>query len=113
MARTEAKTIDEPTRERVGQDIAKELLELRADVSALAADLQRYGALSTDELKIRAQGVTDEALADAQRHIHALRQKVDTLQSRVEVDVRAHPLAWLAGALGLGLLVGLIFSRRD
>jgi ElaB/YqjD/DUF883 family membrane-anchored ribosome-binding protein len=113
MARTEEKPIDAPTREGVGQDIAKELLELRADVSALAASLQRYGALSADDLKSRAQGVTDETLAETLRHVHDLRQMVDTLQSRVEVDLRARPLVWLAGALGLGLLVGLIVSRRE
>ncbi len=113
MTRTEGAKGEAPTRESVGQELAKEVLQLRADVAALAASLERYGSLAADDLKTRAQEVTDPALAEALRHVQELRQKVDSLQTRLEVDMRAHPLAWLAGALGLGLLFGLIFSRRD
>lgn len=112
MVKAKENSPEAPDRENVGQDIAQELQDLRADVAALVASLQRYGALGAAELKDRAQGFSDEAMAESLRTVRDLRRQVDALQSQLEGDVRAHPLAWLAGALGIGLLFGLLISRR-
>ncbi len=100
-------------RDSVGQDISKEIQELRADFAALVASLKDYGALGAEDLKSRAQGLSDDAVAESLRSIKELRQQVESLQGQLEKDVRAHPLAWMVGALGLGVLFGLLFSRRD
>lgn len=112
MVRTEGKASDEPSKEDLAHDIGKELQELRANVAALVASLEKYGSLGVEDLKGRAQGLSDEAIAEAARSIRDLHQKVEALHAQMERELRAHPLAWLVGALGLGLLVGLMFSHR-
>lgn len=113
MVRNPGKADEAASREEIGHDIGKEIEALRADVAALAASLRRYGRLGADEVKDRAETLSDEALAESLRGLGELRARVDGLQSQVTKDVRAHPLAWLGGALGIGLVLGLIFSRRD
>jgi ElaB/YqjD/DUF883 family membrane-anchored ribosome-binding protein len=113
MVKKDDTSSTDAARDRIGQDISKEIQELRADVAALVASLKDYGALGAGELKNRAQGLPDEAVADSLRNIKELRQQVEGLQDHLEKDVRAHPLAWMAGALGLGVLFGLFLSRRD
>lgn len=100
-------------RDAAAEEIGRELRALRADVAALAAALRAYGGIAAGEAKARAEGSAEDALAEALRAVHELRGKVDGMQARVEGDVRAHPLAWLAGAAGLGLLIGLIFGRHE
>ncbi len=112
MAKARESSPETPDRDRVGQDIAQELQDLRADVAALVASLQRYGALGAEDLKGRVQDLSDEAMAESLRTVRDLRRQVDALQSQLEGDVRAHPFAWLAGALGIGLMFGLLVSRR-
>ncbi len=112
MAKAGESSPEAPDRERVGQDIAQELQDLRADVAALVASLQRYGALGAADLKGRVQDLSDDAMAESLRTVRDLRRQVDALQWQLGGDVRAHPLAWLAGALGIGLLLGLLVSRQ-
>ena len=112
MAKAKENSPEAPDRESVGQDIAQELQDLRADVAALVASLQRYGGLGAADLKGRVQDLSDDAMAESLRTVRDLRRQVDALQSQLEGDVRSHPLAWLAGALGIGMLFGLLVSRR-
>jgi ElaB/YqjD/DUF883 family membrane-anchored ribosome-binding protein len=113
MVTAQSKTSTGPDREFVGQEITQELHQLRADIAALSGSLQRYGTLQAQELKARVKGMTDDTLDESLHNIQELRHKVDALQTRLQGDVRAHPLVSLAGALGLGLLFGLILARRD
>lgn len=94
------------------EEIEAELRALRADVAALAAAVKAYGGAAAEEVRARAGGSAEEALAESLRAVRELRGKVDGLQAEVEGDVRAHPLAWLLGAAGLGLLLGLMLGRR-
>lgn len=112
MAKSRESSPEALDRESVGEDIAQELQDLRADVAALVASLQRYGALGAAELKERAEGLSDEAMAESLRSVRDLRRQVDALEAQMEGNVRAHPLAWLAGALGIGMLFGLLVSHR-
>jgi ElaB/YqjD/DUF883 family membrane-anchored ribosome-binding protein len=112
MAKAKENSPEAIDRETVGQDIAQELRDLRADFAALVASLQRYGALGAADLKESAQDLSDEAMAESLRKVQGLRRQVDALQSELEGDMRAHPLAWLAGALGIGMLFGLLLSHR-
>ncbi|WP_431299864.1 hypothetical protein [Tabrizicola sp. BL-A-41-H6] len=113
MPGSESKTKSQSTREAVGEDILNEFQQLRADVTSLSASLQRFGTLQAEELATRAKGVTGEALDESLRSIREMRQKLDGLQQRLEGDVRAHPLASMAGVLCLGVIVGLLFARRN
>lgn len=113
MLGSESRTKSRSTRETAGEDLMKEFQQLRADVTSLAESLQRYGALQAEDLATRAKAVTGEAPDEALRTIQEIRQRMDALQKGLEGDVRAHPLASLAGVLCLGVLVGLLFSRRN
>lgn len=112
MAKTDQTTPTDNPLEDAGQDITRELRALRADLAALAASLQRYGALGADEVKGRARDMADESLASSLKALREARRQVDDLQDRLQGDVRAHPLAWLVGALGLGMVLGLLAAHR-
>ncbi|MBC2836894.1 DUF883 family protein [Paragemmobacter straminiformis] len=94
-------------------DIEQQIRQLREDVAALAKSLQGYGARVADGVKARAQDASGDAVAESLKAVRELRGEVEAMQARLEGDVRAHPLAWLVGALGIGVLLGLIFSHRD
>lgn len=113
MAKIEEKSPADDALDRAGQEIARELQDLRVDLASLLASLQRYGALGAEELKGRAQDLADGSVSESLKAVRDLRQQVDALQGQLQGDVRAHPLAWLVGALGLGMLIGLVFSRRN
>lgn len=100
-------------REEAAQDIERELRALRADVAALAQSLREYGALAAGEMRERAQEASGGAMAEAETAIRALRGQAEGLQAQLEGNVRANPLVWLAGAVGLGLLLGLLSGRGE
>lgn len=108
MARVDERT----AREAAEVEIGKELQALRADMAALVQTVREYGVLAAADLRGRGEGAAADALAEAERAMRDVRGRVDAAQVRLEGDVRANPLAWLAGAVGLGLLVGLLFGRR-
>lgn len=93
--------------------IEQQIRQLREDVAALAKSLHGYGARMADEVKSRALDASGDAVAGSLKSVDELRREVDAIRARVEGDVRAHPLAWLVGALGIGVLLGLILSHRD
>jgi ElaB/YqjD/DUF883 family membrane-anchored ribosome-binding protein len=113
MAVAEAKTTDAKTRESVGEDIQKEIQELREDVAALARSIREYGDVGAREVRGRVGDMSDEAIAEALRVVKELRGRLDSAESQLEGKVREHPLGWLAGAVGIGLVFGMLFSRRD
>lgn len=95
------------------KDIEREIRALRADFAALAETLKAYGGVRAEDLKGRAEDLSDEALTESLKVVQDLRRQLDGIEARIEGNVRAHPLTWIAGALGLGLLFGLLLSRRD
>ena len=112
MAKIEEKSPADATLDQAGIEITKELRELRGDLAALVASLQRFGALGAEALKGRAQDLADDSLSGSMKAVRNVRHQMEALQGRVQGDVRAHPLAWLVGALGLGMMFGLLVSRR-
>ena len=113
MARDNGRKPEERAHENDPQDISAELQALREDVAALAASLHRAGASGVAGLKRRSEDLAEDSLDEALRNLRDLRQQVHAMQGKLEGEMHAHPLAWLAGALGLGLLAGLLLSRRD
>lgn len=95
------------------KDLAHQISALRADFAALTETLKACGGVRAEDLKGRARDLSDEALTESLKVVQDLRRQLDGIDARIEGNVRAHPLAWLAGALGLGLLFGLLLSRRD
>lgn len=113
MARTESKTAETAARAQAGQEIEAEIAALRADVAALARSLKGYAGAAAEEVKDKGRAASEETVAETLKALRELRREVDGMQGRLEGEVHANPLAWLAGAAGLGLLLGLIFGRRD
>lgn len=112
MARAADGTAKAASAEAAGREVERELQALRAEVAALAKALRAYGGAAAEEVTERAQGASQDALAEALKAVRDLREQADGVQERLEGDVRAHPLAWLAGAAVLGLLVGMLLGRR-
>jgi len=112
MAKSETKISAPDARAEAGQDIDAEIRALRADVAALAQSLKAYAGATAEDVRARGRAATDDAAEEALKAVRELRQEVEGLQGRLEGEVRANPLAWLAGAAGLGLLLGLLFQRR-
>lgn len=113
MARAaKAAAAEDGARAAAGEDVAREIAALRADVAALAEALRAYGGATAEEVRARVAAGSDEALAEGLRAVRELRGQVEGMEARLEGEVRESPLAWLAGAAVIGVLVGLLLGRR-
>jgi ElaB/YqjD/DUF883 family membrane-anchored ribosome-binding protein len=65
-----------------------------------------------EELSNRAQESLDDARAATSHYVERGREKVESLARTVEGQVKAAPISALLLAAGVGLLMGVIFSRR-
>lgn len=94
-------------------DVEARIQALRDDIAALTQSVRDLGLHSAAEAKTKAKSLADDASTEAMKAVHDLRVQLDSLQSDVEGRVKSHPFAWLAGAVGLGVILGLLFTRRD
>lgn len=113
MATINEQLPEDLSRNDAGQKFTRELRNLRSDLATLVASLQRYGAIGAEKLKGRAKDLTDDPLSDWLKAVRDMRQQVDTPQQQLQGDLSAHPLAWLVGAPGPGMLISLLFLYRD
>ena len=112
MAKAPLKTVTD-TREQLQDDVEARIQALRDEIAALTKSVRDLGLQSAADAKTKARDIADDATAEALQAVKELRAHVDTLQSDVEDRVKSHPFAWLAGAVGLGVILGLILTRRD
>lgn len=101
------------TRTDLETEVDARITELRGEIAALTQTLRDYGLQGAAEAKAKARHVADDATTEALHAIKELRAQFDTLQGDVEGKVKTHPFAWLAGAVGLGVILGLFLSHRD
>jgi ElaB/YqjD/DUF883 family membrane-anchored ribosome-binding protein len=112
MAKTPVKTVT-VAREELQGDVESRIQDLRDEIAALTHQLRDLGLKGAHEAKAKAKVIADDATDEALQAIKDLRAQFETLQSDVEGKVKTHPLAWLAGAVGLGVILGLFLSHRD
>jgi len=113
MAKAASKVTEATARETAGREIEEEIRALRADVAALARSVASYAGGAAEEIKEKGRAASEETVAEALKAVRELRMEVAGMQGELEGKVRANPLAWLAGAAGLGLLLGVLFGRRE
>lgn len=95
----------EPTKERVQT--------LQADAAKMLDDLSTISAKLKDVGKQKAEELSSEAVAQLQEQLKTLQEKLGTLSKdseqvlqAIDKSVRANPYLYIAGALGVGILVG-------
>ena len=112
MAKTPLQTVSD-ARENIQDDVESRIQELRDEIAALTHQLRDLGIKGAAEAKATAKDIADDATDEALIAIKELRKQFGSMQSEVEGKVQTHPFAWLAGAVGLGVILGLFLSHRD
>jgi ElaB/YqjD/DUF883 family membrane-anchored ribosome-binding protein len=112
MAKTPLQTVAD-ARENIQDDVETRLQELRDEITALTHQLRDLGLKGAHEAKAKAKDIADDATDEALHAIKELRKQFGSMQSEVEGKVQTHPFAWLVGAVGLGVILGLFLTHRD
>ncbi|NNU81749.1 DUF883 family protein [Halovulum dunhuangense] len=113
MANSSTKTSETRSSDDTAREIEREVAQLREDLATLTRSLRDHGTARFDEAKHRVEDMSDEAMAETLRVVRDLRKRITTIERDLEGNVRENPMSWVLGALGMGLLFGLLFSRRD
>lgn len=92
--------------------IRVEMAVIRDDLAALTQSLSEYAKARKEDLQDRATEWSDEMLVDSSRAVKKLGKKVARLEKDLEVKVSENPVHWLLGALGVGLLVTMMFRGK-
>lgn len=112
MAKTPLQTVAD-ARENIQDDVESRIQELRDEITALTHQLRELGLKGASEAKAKAKDIADDATDEALQAIKELRKQFGSMQSEVEGKVQTHPFAWLLGAVGLGVILGLFLTHRD
>jgi len=118
----DSKTTGQPG--EVTADIAADLAALKADLARLAesvaAIVGEEGAAVAAGVKRRARSAAAQAEATATQFAEGGRAAVDETRARIHElgddvagVVERNPLAALAAALGLGIVIGMMSRRHD
>jgi ElaB/YqjD/DUF883 family membrane-anchored ribosome-binding protein len=94
------------------REAADNAKEAAAQLTEKAGTMIRDAEDKVEELSNRAQESLDDARAAASRYVDRGRAKVESLAHAVEGRVKAAPLSTLLLATGVGLVLGVILSRR-
>jgi BMFP domain-containing protein YqiC len=86
-------------------DIAADLRRLSADVVSLKDAVAELAKAVTTEVAGAATGIGEDIAS-------AAKDKANTLLSEFEAAARRNPLGVVIGALGIGMLIGLMKGRR-
>jgi hypothetical protein len=86
-------------------DIATDLRRLSADVVSLKDTVAELAKAVTTEVGGAATGIGEDIAS-------AAKDKANTLLSEFEAAARRNPLGVVIGALGIGMLIGLMKGRR-
>jgi len=86
-------------------DIAADLRRLSADVVSLKDTVAELAKAVTTEVGGAATGIGEDIAS-------AAKDKANTLLSEFEAAARRNPLGVVIGAVGIGMLIGLMKGRR-
>ena len=102
--------------QRLSENIAEVAASGRDDVSSdlrrLSADVTRLRDTVADIAKTMAAEVGDAATGLGEDVTSAAKDQAKTFLSEAEAIARRNPLGVVIGALGIGILIGLIKGRR-
>jgi ElaB/YqjD/DUF883 family membrane-anchored ribosome-binding protein len=95
-----------------GADVAAELERLQKDIADIRRTIAGFAKASgadAHDAASRIGGVASEAVDDFVAHA---KQDTQSVIADLEAYARKNPYQVLAGALGLGVILGLFFRRR-
>lgn len=81
---------------------------LLAEIKHLREDFARMGTVVEDLVRHRADAAKDEVNRRAERAWDDVSRSAESATQAIEQN----PVATVGGAFGLGLLIGMLFSRR-
>lgn len=81
---------------------------LMGEIKHLREDFARMGTVIEDLVRHRAEAARDEVGRRAEKAWDGMNRTADTATAAMEQN----PVATVGGAFGLGLLIGMLFSRR-
>ncbi len=96
-----------PNKDRV-QAIEADAEKMMQDLSALSAKLKAVGKAKAEELSSDAVSALNDQLKTLQDKLGGLTKDSEQIIGQLDKSVRANPYLYIAGALGLGLLLGKI-----
>jgi ElaB/YqjD/DUF883 family membrane-anchored ribosome-binding protein len=95
-------------------EIRAEMAEIKGDIAALTKALTGYGKARADGLQDRASDWSDDLVKKSRKSVKKLEKQISRLEKDVETSVRANPVQWFLGALGIGLAVAMLMGKsRD
>lgn len=94
------------------EDLARQIETLKSDIANLTGVLSDLGRSKAGEFAGRARSHADDLQSRAHDQAAALRDTAEGAFEDAEAYVRRNPTTALGLAAGLGLLVGLLTSRR-
>ncbi len=95
----------EPTKDRV-QTLQADAAKMLDDLSAISSRLKDAGKSKAEELSGEAVTQLNEQLKVLQEKLGSLSKDSGEVLAQIDKSVRANPYLYIAGALGVGLLLG-------
>lgn len=98
------------------KDYRAELDDLRSAVADLALRLRAYGLDRLEALREEVEEDAESLAVEGRRRAQQMRERLGEVEAKVERHVRDHPLTWIGGvlgAIGFGLILGMILRRKD
>ncbi len=96
-----------------GSVVNERLQAMKSDASAVMAELTELSRKLKEIGKTHAGEIKEETLSELHKQLGNIQQRVGALAgdsketiAALDKSVRANPYLWIAGALGLGLLLG-------
>ncbi|OSP56126.1 YqjD family protein [Pseudoruegeria sp. SK021] len=93
------------------RDLENEVNKARNDLTALKKTIGDLGKEKMDALKGMTDDLPDELMERSREAIADLRKQITVLERDLENRVREKPLAWLLGAVGVGVVLAAILRR--
>jgi|GEM_PF-4816304 len=108
---------EDTSRKQIAEGTAgDELAELRQATTELVRKLRAYGLDRLESLREEVEDDAEMLTKEGRRRAQQLRERLGEVEAKVERHVREHPLTWIGGvlgAIGFGLILGMILRRRD
>ena len=102
--------------DKAAEDGVDELADLRQAAAELLHKFKAYGLDRLEAARDEGGEESRDALREGRRVAEEMRKALGDLEKRLERHVREHPVSWiggLLGAIGFGLILGMILRRRD
>lgn len=99
-----------------GADPGTDLADLRRAAAEFARTLKAYGLERIGAVEEEVEEGSEALMREGWRVARDLRARMAAAEAKIERNIKDHPGTWLGGllgAIGFGLVLGMILRRRD